>query len=644
MVDELRVPPFSEWWPEATLHWLVVALFLLAAAFVVGLLLAVLRHGPGTGLRKTAQVMKAALADLVLISPRRVWALTWLAVKESIRRRVVVGFAVFILVLMFAGWFLDPGSTDPARLYIDFVLTATTYLVLLLALFLSAFSLPTDLRTRTLYTVVTKPVRPSEIVLGRIFGFTLIGTGLLALMCLVSYTFVVLGLDHSHALRPEDVRRVEMARAKQGAKAPATMRVYTTRVHGHQHALDLGLRDANGPRQESTEQEQGHWHDFTYEWGADAPADKASGLRYASSGPQGSLIARVPVYGTVRFRDREGLDAKEGINVGDEWTYRSYIQGGSQAAAVWTFQGLRPADFPEEIPVEMYIGVFRTHKGNIEKGVLGSLSVRNPKTGLTVEVEIFESKEFKTNRLYIPRKIAKYSSKQVIARRIPTPEGIRFDPPQEKLNPKVADQKEFDFFDDLVADGKVEIWLRCLEPAQYFGAAERDLYVRASDASFEMNFIKGYFGIWTQMVLVIAFGVMFSTFLSGPVAMIGTLGIVVAGLFSSFVAELAAGKTYGGGPMESVIRLYTQQNMITELDPTLTTTVAVMTDKVLLFFLRMVGAVLPSFGNFSYASWVSEGFNVSADMVLIHGLTVLGFLVPLVVAGYLFLKTREVAR
>jgi thiol:disulfide interchange protein DsbD len=34
------------------------------------------------------------------------------------------------------------------------------------------------------------------------------------------------------------------------------------------------------------------------------------------------------------------------------------------------------------------------------------------------------------------------------------------------------------------------------------------LYVRADDASFKLNFVKGYFGIWTQMVLVIAFGVL----------------------------------------------------------------------------------------------------------------------------------------
>jgi hypothetical protein len=64
----------------------------------------------------------------------------------------------------------------------------------------------------------------------------------------------------------------------------------------------------------------------------------------------------------------------------------------------------------------------------------------------------------------------------------------------------------------------------------------------------------------------------------------------------------------------------------------------------LLFFLRIVAAILPSFGDFSYANWVSNGFNVPSDLVVIHLLTVFGFLLPLVVTGYLFLKTREVAR
>ena len=73
--------------------------------------------------------------------------------------------------MLFAGWYLDPRSSDPARLYISFVLTATNYLILLLALFISTFSLPADIKSRTIYTIVTKPVRATEIVLGRMLGF-----------------------------------------------------------------------------------------------------------------------------------------------------------------------------------------------------------------------------------------------------------------------------------------------------------------------------------------------------------------------------------------------------------------------------------------------------------------------------------------
>ena len=54
-------------------------------------------------------------------------------IQESIRRRVIVVFVVYLLILLFAGWFLQTNYPEPARLYFSFVLTATSYLVLVLA-------------------------------------------------------------------------------------------------------------------------------------------------------------------------------------------------------------------------------------------------------------------------------------------------------------------------------------------------------------------------------------------------------------------------------------------------------------------------------------------------------------------------------
>ena len=199
-----------------------MAIFLISLAVtVIGWLIAAIRYGPIQAFAVTGKVWCAGVGDLVSMSPRRVTALSWLAVKESIRRRVVVVFAIFILVLLYAGWFLDPKSTNPALLYLSFVLTATSYLVLVMALFLSTLSLPADIKNRTLHTIVTKPVRMSEIVLGRIFGFMAIGTFLLVVMGLISYVFVVRGLAHTHELKAENLHPAEGSVAGQTRRLPA---------------------------------------------------------------------------------------------------------------------------------------------------------------------------------------------------------------------------------------------------------------------------------------------------------------------------------------------------------------------------------------------------------------------------------------
>ena len=83
--------------------------------------------------------------------------------------------------------------------------------------------------------------------------------------------------------------------------------------------------------------------------------------------------------------------------------------------------------------------------------------------------------------------------------------------------------RDVDVFEDLAAEGRLEIWIQCSDSGQYFGMAPADVYILEADAPFWWNFVKGYMGIWLQMLLVTTFGVMFSTFLSGAVAMMATL-------------------------------------------------------------------------------------------------------------------------
>jgi hypothetical protein len=182
-----------------------------------------------------------------------------------------------------------------------------------------------------------------------------------------------------------------------------------------------------------------------------------------------------------------------------------------------------------------------------------------------------------------------------------------------------------------------------LEPGQYFGAAEPDLWLRASDASFGWNFTKGYFGIWLQMVLVIGFGVMFSTVLSGPIAMLATLATVSVGMLSDFIQQLAAGKVVGGGPVEAAIRIVRQENLNMDL-PGVQAVAAHVIDKVVQKGLGMVAAAIPDLQRFGYADFIADGFKIPGDLVAQQMTIMLGFLLPLLVVAYVLLRNREVAR
>ncbi|MEM9586127.1 MAG: ABC transporter permease, partial [Planctomycetota bacterium] len=170
----LRPDNFLE---SGAMKGIVLLVLAIALGLIVGYIISAARYGAGEGFYAVARAVRDFFRfDLPGLSPSRIAALARLAFKEAIRRRVLFVVGLFVVVLLLAGWFLNPQSDDPARLYISFVLTGTNYVILALALFLSAFSLPNDIKNKTIYTIVTKPVRAIEIVLGRLIGFVGVGT------------------------------------------------------------------------------------------------------------------------------------------------------------------------------------------------------------------------------------------------------------------------------------------------------------------------------------------------------------------------------------------------------------------------------------------------------------------------------------
>jgi hypothetical protein len=249
---------FSQWLmrPEsflesALLQGIVLFVLAIVLGLMTGYIVSAARYGPVEGFYAVARAIRDLIRfDLPGTSPRRILALAQLAFKEAIRRRVLFVVGLFLVILLLAGWYLNPQSDDPARLYISFVLTATNYLILALALFISAFSLPADIKNKTIYTIVTKPVRATEIVLGRMVGFVAVGTLMLVPMGLASYLFVTRGIRHTH-LQVTDVREL----------ADGRLEGETDYVDNHKHTFSI---DPESGGQGLTSIARGHRHIVTH--------------------------------------------------------------------------------------------------------------------------------------------------------------------------------------------------------------------------------------------------------------------------------------------------------------------------------------------------------------------------------------------
>ena len=671
MVRE-EFPQFLEWFGPGILLLLgVLAVGALLGLFF-GYLVAAFRHGPFEAFYVVSQVVAEAVPDFLQTSPRRVMAMAGLAIKEAMRRRVVlVTFVIFALSILFGGWFMDSGSDKPEQIYINFVMWGTQMLVLLMGLLISAFSLPEDIKNKTIYTIVTKPVRSTEIVLGRILGFGFLGTVLLALMGIISFFFIWRNLDHNHmidgpsqtvaAFVEIDSETMKSTISGKRVSPNAISEATTTIDNGHAHRLEIyqDVRSSNdealqtGDIVETIKRDDGkvtyhrarcmpvggHTHKVTVS-GTGASAT-------VSLGPAiGYFRARQPIYSEeLAFYDRDGVKDDKGINVGKEWGYRGYVDGGSRgnlstlSRAKFSFTNFDASRFPDAdfAPLEVNLGVFRSTKGDIEERVTGGLRFESVPENPDVEnryiseIIEFETAEYTVQTLPVPKKLVG---------RIVAPDG------------SLVEEGEYDLFSDFAgSNGKLELSLSCRDINQYLGCARPDVYFRGKDQPFWWNFFKGYVGIWCQMMIIISMGVALSTFLSTPLVMMGVIAIMIVGFNTSFIQNLAKVdeqgnlvNEYGGGPISSFVRILTQQNVMQDLETGVFNTVIAQADYLAINSMKLLTYLAPDFRQLNFSNYLVYGFAVDDQQLLIAVAVTSAFLFGLVLCGYFCLKTREIAK
>ena len=532
-------------------RWLMVVCVLALLGAFVGVVSSWMGNGR-RGLANFGSVVRRGLVDLVWLAPRRIYALATLTARESIRRKALWVGAVFLVLFMFAGWFIgDASETTPAKPYISFVMTTIRWMLLPVAVLLACWGLPADIRDRSLHTVVTKPVRRSEVVLGRIGGYVFVVTCLLLVVSAVGYAWVL---------------RVVPARA------------------------------------------------------------------------QRQLISRVPLYVDPQNFHMLKEDGTEfaGINVGDVWDYRRFINGGTKERVVWEFTNLQAEDFPGDgdLRLEYEFEAFRSYKGDIDTEIEFSVDLVNEASQLRVRLGVYPVNEFTSE---VVHDLPKGKTENLIS----IPRVISYG--------ETRDKKTADLFKDVVQGGKLRLEIACLDASQYLGVNHLALFVRRPDRSFAVGYWKTILVIWLLLVLTITIGTTASCFLKGPVATLATFGLLILGTFlkASLVSRLAtyfsqSGTVVGGGSVEAFYRLIMGMSESGPLEETITKKVILTLDAGVYAMLYLAQYVIPDIRYFDGAAYTANGFDVPFGLCIFPSVLItLGFFIPAYIIGYFGLQVRE---
>ena len=147
---DFDVRPYN--FTSATTSWLTL-LGILAVVCLALPLVVLAGRGGASGLVEFRRGLWSYLEDVFSLSFRRILALTSLTLKEAVRRKALLVFVLFAVLLMFAGWFMTD-SNERAELqvsvHVTFLLTAISWLLLPALIFLSCWALPDDIRIRSL--------------------------------------------------------------------------------------------------------------------------------------------------------------------------------------------------------------------------------------------------------------------------------------------------------------------------------------------------------------------------------------------------------------------------------------------------------------------------------------------------------------
>jgi ABC-type transport system involved in multi-copper enzyme maturation permease subunit len=552
---------------------------------------------------------------------RRIWALAKLSFKEAVRNRVLYGFSAMLLVLLFGSWFIPYKPEYQVRSYVGVVYWVMKILLLVTAIILAAFSIPTDIRRQTIHTIVTKPVERFEIVLGRFLGFTALMTLVLLAMTAVSVVYVLRGVDPAAA--EESLK----------AREPLYGLLHFENTGNEQHGTNVGREwDYRSYITAAAANQEPQYAVWAFPTAPRSLADRDSvrcefafDIYRTTKGFENRGVSCKFEFQTANFnirdKDRYNTDRSRWISKGNLFSQKDIDDWLEGYRTRLTAQSNPPSDLNDRLEKK---------RARLTAKKLGA---QYQLSDAAIDDELAEEYGY----YVVPAKdITDYHTQF-----IDVPAGLfrnAFQAPSSTAGRRDAPPLE------------ARVSVTQLSTTQYVGMAKYDLYWRLDDpkgghemAAFAMNFFKGAVGLWLRLCLVTGLAVALSTYLSGVISMLVAGMLYLGGGVIDYIQSIGLGTAPGGGPMEALFRLANRSVALVPLEEGTAATLATSADVIFRWFIRRVLDLIPDVDRYDLTSYVGEGFNIPATQLLLD-VGVLGlYLLPWFIAAYYLLKWREIA-
>jgi hypothetical protein len=125
---------------------------------------------------------------------RSIWAVAVNTVRQVVRLKIAAVFIVLLLILLpVMGFKMTGDGTLMGRIqaFVSYGMSLTVLLLSLLTIFAAVYVLTSDVKDKQVYTVLTKPIRRFQFVLGKLLGIILLDACLLALFAVIVYSITV---------------------------------------------------------------------------------------------------------------------------------------------------------------------------------------------------------------------------------------------------------------------------------------------------------------------------------------------------------------------------------------------------------------------------------------------------------------------